>query len=167
MTPEAPPGRRLHNDEWGFDSNCFVCERSNEVGLRIPFYADEDAGQVTARFTLDDSYSGAPTFVHGGITLAILDEAQAWATIALAGKLAVTTETTSRFRRPVMIGEQHEVVARIVEAGADQIQTSADVRNPDDEVCATTTATFAVISEAVARTAVGQEIDETVRGFLR
>jgi len=27
----------LTNDRWGFASNCFACEPTNEAGLRIPF----------------------------------------------------------------------------------------------------------------------------------
>ncbi|MEL7208273.1 MAG: hypothetical protein AAGK32_08605, partial [Actinomycetota bacterium] len=72
-----PPGRPLHNDDWGYDSNCYVCEPTNEGGLRIPFVADDEAELVRARFSLDETYSGAPSFVHGGVTGAILDEAQA------------------------------------------------------------------------------------------
>jgi uncharacterized protein (TIGR00369 family) len=164
---EPPAGRRLHNDDWGYDSNCFVCERTNEAGLRIAFYADEDAGRVTARFSLDRAFSGAPNFVHGGVTLAILDEAQAWATIALGGKLAVTTETSSRFRRPVMVGETYEVRAWLADVGDERILTEAEVRNADDEVCAATTATFTVVSEAVARSAVGGDVRDETGDFLR
>ena len=70
--------QRLHNADWGFESNCFVCEPRNSVGLRIPFDHDRDIGCVTAEFTLDDRFSGAPKFVHGGIVLAILDQAVAY-----------------------------------------------------------------------------------------
>jgi len=45
---------------------------------------------VFAEFELDADYSGAPTLVHGGVTLALLDEAMSWATIALGGKFAYT-----------------------------------------------------------------------------
>jgi len=31
---------RLHNDDWGFESNCFACEQRNERGLRIQFFHD-------------------------------------------------------------------------------------------------------------------------------
>jgi hypothetical protein len=41
---------RLHNDDWGFDTNCFVCEPSNPAGLQIPFFHDTDRGLVLAEF---------------------------------------------------------------------------------------------------------------------
>lgn len=88
---------RLHNEDWGFEPNCFVCEAKNARGLQVPFSVDDERGVVVAEVNLPNDFSGAPTVVHGGVTLAVLDEAQAWACIALAGKWAVTVETTTRF----------------------------------------------------------------------
>lgn len=68
---------RLHNEDWGFETNCFVCEPKNEHGLGISFFHDTDRNLVTAEFELSHTFSGAPTLVHGGITLAVLDEAMA------------------------------------------------------------------------------------------
>src|SRR3954465_12503647 len=82
--------RKLHNADWGFDSLCFVCEPKNAHGLRIPFTYDDEADVVTAEFNLSETFSGAPSYVHGGVTLAILDEAMSWATIASAKAFAVT-----------------------------------------------------------------------------
>lgn len=146
---------RLHNETWGFDSNCFVCEPRNARGLQIPFFHDDEAGTVVADFTLDDTFSGAPTFVHGGVTLAVLDEAQAWATIAVGGKFAVTAETSTRFRQPVVVDGAYEVVARITEQTERRIATAAEVRSADGTLCAETTATFVVLSPAKAVEALG------------
>ena len=46
---------RLHNDDWGYESNCFVCEVRNDGGLRIPFFHDQDAETVVAEFELPDT----------------------------------------------------------------------------------------------------------------
>ena len=70
---------RLGNDRWSFASSCFVCEPSNEFGLRVPFSNDDEADRVFATFTLDEHCSGAPSYVHGGVTLALLDETMSWA----------------------------------------------------------------------------------------
>src|SRR5439155_25185389 len=124
--PRSPPGRgpvafplvavrRLHNSDWGFDSNCFVCEPRNPTGLRIPFHHDDASGCVAAEFNLDDAFSGAPRFVHGGIILAILDEAMAWVTIAVGGKFAVTKETTAAFDHPMYVGRSYRAEAFVDE----------------------------------------------------
>lgn len=147
--------KRMRNDEWIFGSNCFVCETTNEAGLRIPFWFDDETGEVDGEFVLDDRFSGAPSYLHGGVTLAILDEAQAWATIAAAHKFAVTTETTTRFLRPVLVGRDHTVTARLTGTSETHLETSAEVRNAEGKVCAESTATFAILSEAQARAATG------------
>lgn len=74
---------------------------------------------MRASFTLDRSFSGAPEYVHGGVVLAILDEAMAWATIALAGRFAVTRQTTATFERPVCVNRAYAVEAKVVDAGDD------------------------------------------------
>lgn len=76
---------RLENSRWGFESNCFVCEAANPAGLGVEFFADTDDDAVVADFSLDQRFSGAPSYVHGGVVLAVLDEAMAWATFVPLG----------------------------------------------------------------------------------
>ncbi len=159
--------RLLTNETWGFESNCFVCEPSNASGLRIPFFHDDESNSVVADFTLDVSFSGAPSYVHGGVTLAILDEAQAWATIAVCGKFAVTTETATRFQRPVHVGRALMVEASITSQSDGEIRTRAELRNQSGKVCAESTAAFAVLSEATAVDAIGADLDTIGRDHLR
>ena len=49
---------RLHNDDWGVETNCFVCEPTNDRGLRIPFWHDDERDVVTAEFELADHFGG-------------------------------------------------------------------------------------------------------------
>jgi acyl-coenzyme A thioesterase PaaI-like protein len=158
---------RLLNENWGFDSNCFVCERRNEGGLRIPFEHDDEAGMVVAEFTLDTTYSGAPTFVHGGLTLAILDEAQSWATIAVGGKFAVTAETTSRFLLPVRVGRAYRVEAGIADQSPEKIRTTAAIIDYKERVCVESEATFVVLTDAQAVDAIGAELTDAEAPYLR
>ncbi len=140
--------RALSNEQWGFTSNCFVCEPTNAAGLRIPFEHDDEAGVVRATFDLDGRFSGAPSYVHGGVTLAVLDEAMAWATIAIGGKFAVTSETTTKFGYGVRIGRTYTVEATVDSADADTMQTSARVLDERGRPCVTATATFTVLGAA-------------------
>ena len=147
--------RRLHNSDWGFDSNCFVCEPRNPTGLRIPFHHDDAAGCVAAEFTLDNAFSGAPKFVHGGVVLAILDEAMAWATIAVGGKFAVTKETSATFDHPVYVGRSYRVEAFVGATTDATMATRAEVLDDKHRRCAEAHATFVVLSAATARDAIG------------
>ena len=147
--------KRLDNTSWGFESNCFVCEPRNDAGLRIPFEHDDEADVVRATFTLDDRFSGAPTYVHGGVVLAVLDEAMSWATIAVGGVFAVTSETSTRFLRPVRVGRDHAVEARVDEAAEDRLETSATVLDGKGRPCAEARATFVPLGPAQVVDALG------------
>jgi uncharacterized protein (TIGR00369 family) len=159
--------RRLTNSAWGFESNCFVCEPANASGLRIPFFHDEDRGIVRADINLDDRFSGAPNYVHGGVVLAILDEAMAWATIAISGKFAVTAESSARFVHPVRLGRAYAVEARVDEPGEERMRCSAELVDVKGRPCAEATGTFAVVSAAAAADVIGAEVTGDDRRYLR
>ena len=147
--------RRLHNEDWGFDSNCFVCEPRNDGGLQIPFHHDTVNDTVVATFSLGERFSGAPSYVHGGITLAVLDEAMAWAAIAVGGKFAVTVKTATKFLRPVQVRRSYTVEARLTSQSEERIETAAEIRDETNRLCATTSASFAILGAAQAVLATG------------
>ena len=159
----------LHNEDWGFETNCFVCEPSNAHGLRIPFFHDTERGIVTAAFELSDTFSGAPTLVHGGITLAVLDEAMAWACIAIGERWAVTTETPTVFHRPVRVAGSYLVEAEVVEH-VDHVDTTmrtvARVLDRRGAVRADARATFTVLGEARATRLAGGAIEGRNRRYV-
>jgi acyl-coenzyme A thioesterase PaaI-like protein len=143
----------LSNAGWGFETNCFVCEPSNPLGLRVPYFLDDDAGVVVAEFILGVEHSGAPHYVHGGVLLAILDEAMAWAAIAIGGRFAVVQSTATTFDRPVRIDEPHHVEASIHS-------------RTDTAVTARARARLVVLSTAVAGAAIGPVTGADIR-YLR
>ena len=146
----------LTSERWGFSSNCFVCEPTNAAGLRIPFFHDERTETVTAEFELDDRFSGAPSYLHGGVLLAVLDEAMAWSAIALGGRWAVTGETTTRFEQPTFVGGRYRVTARLDGAeGEAKLLAAAEITNDAGEVCARADSTLAVLGETQAAEAAG------------
>lgn len=157
----------LTNARWGFRSNCFVCEPGNPAGLQIPFSHDDEANLVVADFQLPDAFSGAPTYVHGGITLAVLDEAMAWAAIAIAGQFAVTQTTTTQFSRPVRVNRRHRVEAMVVRADGPVIETSARVLDSKGRVCAEASATFLPLDVRQAASAIGETVVGEDAAFVR
>lgn len=158
--------RRLTNDDWGLDSSCFVCEARNDAGLQLELWADDERGEVWADFSLGAAFSGAPTLVHGGISLAILDEVQAWAVIALAGSWAVTVETSASFPRAVMLDTTYRAVGTVETTDGDRVATAGRIETPKGLVCVTSTATFQVIGEAHAVRFSGADVAEEHRRFL-
>lgn len=143
--------RALTNDDWGFTSNCFVCEAGNDAGLRIPFFHDTDADLVFAGFELDQRFSGAPAWAHGGVSFAICDEAMAWAAIAIHGKWAVTRTSSASFERPIVIGRRYRCEARVDGHRDDRISTSAVIRSErSGRTCVTTTADMTIVTSVQA-----------------
>ena len=158
--------RPLTNAGWGFESNCFVCEPANPHGLRIPFFHDEQAGVVTAEFRLGDEHSGAPHYVHGGVLLAILDEAMAWASIAVAERFAVVQSTATTFDRPVRIDEPHRVEATVSDRTDTAVTARASIADAGGHTCAEARARLVVMSSAIAGAAIGPVTGADLR-YLR
>ncbi|MDP8936801.1 MAG: PaaI family thioesterase [Actinomycetota bacterium] len=158
--------RVLDNASWGFDTSCFVCEPSNPRGLGIRYSHDEEGEVVVAEFSLGREFSGVPSYVHGGVVLAILDEAMAWAAIAIAGRWAVVQHTATTFDRPVRLDTRHRVEASVSEPGDDSVTARASVVDEAGRVCARAHARLAVMTVGRARSAVGRVGDEHTR-YLR
>jgi acyl-coenzyme A thioesterase PaaI-like protein len=156
----------LRNTAFGFPSECFGCDPDNPVGLRLSFFHDDEAAKVLSEFTLGPAYQGAPRFVHGGLLLAILDEAMAWAAIALADRFAVSRTSKASFRRPVMVDVPHRVEAVVEEHDEASVSALARILNPDGTRCAEATARLVVLSEDTARTAIGTDLGDNAR-YLR
>ncbi|MDZ4828131.1 MAG: PaaI family thioesterase [Actinomycetota bacterium] len=157
----------LTNDDWGFESNCFVCEARNPDGLRIPFAYDTDRDLVVAVFTLGSEHSGAPAWVHGGVSLAICDEAMAWAAIASRKKWGVTRDLQATFERPVKIDTTYRIEARITAGDDGELQSEAAILDERDKVRVRTTATLVVYSAVNAPEMIGSELPDSLRTYLR
>jgi acyl-coenzyme A thioesterase PaaI-like protein len=158
---------QLDNASWGFASNCFVCEASNEGGMRIPFFHDDESDVVFADYVLDEKFSGAPSYVHGGVTMAVLDEAMAWATIAVAKAFALTVRTTTEFVWPIRIGRSYRVEARIGEQNAASIEVEGTIRDERGRPCATAVATFRAMNAEQAADALGTEASGDDAGYVK
>jgi acyl-coenzyme A thioesterase PaaI-like protein len=161
------PIEPLDASRFGFDSRCFVCEPANPRGLQIPFFHDTDAEVVFATFELPAEFSGAPTLVHGGVTLALVDEAMSWATIALGEKFAYTGETSARFEWPVRLGRPYRVEARLVDRAARRMTTEAVVLDGKGRSCVTASATMVVLDLGQAAAAIGTEVTGDDATFTR
>jgi uncharacterized protein (TIGR00369 family) len=158
---------RLDATRFGFDSRCFVCQHDNPRGLRVPFYLDDDAALVFAEFDLAAEFSGAPTLVHGGVTLALIDEAMSWATIALAGKFAFTQHSEADFHWPVRLGRPYRVEARVTGVTERKITADAAVLDRKRRPCVTATATMSVLDLGQAQDAIGSDVTGDDAKYVR
>ena len=158
---------RLENSRWGFESNCFVCEPANARGLQVPFFHDTGGACVFAEFTLGPEFSGAPTYVHGGVTLALIDEGMSWATIALSQKFAFTHEIRTTFDWPVRVGRPYRLEVRVTDQGDQRITTEAVLLDAKARSCVRAQAEMVVLSKAQARDAIGDDGSGTEAKYVR
>jgi len=158
---------RLDASSFGFDSRCFVCDPDNERGLQVPFFHDTEADLVFAEFELPSEFSGAPTLVHGGATLALVDEGMSWATIAIAERFAFTKETSARFDWPVRLGRPYRLEVRVTGSDATRIHTEAVVLDAKSRVCVRATAVMAVLDAGQAVEATGAGVIDDHQKYVR
>ena len=114
---------------------CFVCGENNDFGLHAKFY-ETDARELVALINPSVQHQGYPGRMHGGIAATILDE-----TIARsinAGKdeqlWGVTLEIKTRFRKPVPLGQELKIVARVTSEGNRTFEGTAEILLPDGEI---------------------------------
>ncbi|HEX6489521.1 MAG TPA: PaaI family thioesterase [Candidatus Dormibacteraeota bacterium] len=94
-----------------YDNRCFGCGELNDEGLQLRFTPD-DSGVVTARFAVPGRYQSWAGVVHGGVVALLLDEAAGWAAWH-AGSPGVTCKLEVRYRLPLKVGEEVEIVGRL------------------------------------------------------
>lgn len=130
---------------------------------------------MTGEFCLGEEFSGAPRFVHGGLVSALLDEAMAWAMIAIGGRMAVTREMTTSFERPVKVGHRYKVQASLepTDAAAEGhddadrgLRAYAHITDDRGRRCAEARGRFIALDAHTARDAIGGELRGAERDFL-
>lgn len=131
-------------------SQCFVCAPANPSGLRIPFAYDEDDATVRAEVTFGELHCGAPTYVHAGLTMAVLAEAMAWSIVASTGRFAITVGTEVDFARPMRANTLYLTVARVEEVSGSVIRAAATFHEPGGELTAIARGRFHAVSEQAA-----------------
>lgn len=105
---------------------CYVCGPDNPGGLRVSFAADGPHGS-RALYTARAEHEGWPGLLHGGVTLALMDEALGWA-VYFQGLFGVTAKTETRFRQPIPIGMKLVVKGWTVSRRRRIVMARAEIR---------------------------------------
>jgi uncharacterized protein (TIGR00369 family) len=100
----------LPNSTW-----CFVCGKDNHAGLKTRFFLED--GVVKARFSPQEHHCGYINVVHGGVIVALMDEAMGWAAAHRLGRMCYTAELTIRYLHPVPADHEILVTTEVVRAG--------------------------------------------------
>ena len=114
------------------DGRCFACGPDNEIGLRLHFEKSGEDG-VHATTMLRPEFQGWQGIAHGGVALALLDEAMAHAAGA-AGYRGVTASMNARFRQAVPLGVPLEIEGRVKWVRRNVLELQARVIDPSGTV---------------------------------
>jgi uncharacterized protein (TIGR00369 family) len=117
---------------------CFVCGERNDFGLHARFY-ETDSNELVAIINPSGEHQGYPGRMHGGIAATILDETIARAiTIGKDEQIwGVTLELKTKFRKPVPLGKELKIVARITSEGSRTFEGTAEILLADGEPAVT------------------------------
>ena len=113
-------------DERLYQQYCFACGHENPGGLQMQFRRDGADG-VICEYTPRREHQGFPGVVHGGILVALLDEAMAWAMFAADRALGVTAKMETRYRRAAAPDTQLTVRARLGRARGRRIEIESSI----------------------------------------
>ena len=112
---------------------CFGCGTGNQHGLKLKFRQDAEA--ATCEFVPTKHHQGWPGYVHGGILIAVLDEAIGWAA-HFKNIYAVTAKMQVRLKSMARIGEPLMVSARITSQTRRTLEVEAALKRQDNSVVA-------------------------------
>ena len=113
---------------------CFVCGLKNEFGLNASFYETE-GGELIATFVPKLEHQSYPGRLHGGVASAILDEAIGRAVMVGNDKeiWGLTVELSLTYKKPIPLGVELKVVARITEENSRFFHGTGEILLPGGE----------------------------------
>ena len=147
--------RKPLTNSFAFDSRCFVCDQENEGGLRQRFFMDDELGRVVAEFVPSADHSGAPNYAHGGVSMAILDDAMAWAIIAIKDRFGLTRKAEVEFFRPVLVGRGYDVQAWVESFEDRSLVARAELRSYEGKLSVSAKGSYTVLTLEEAERAIG------------
>jgi len=116
-------------------NDCFACGKNNPDGMRLRFKLDKKRNCFVSRFRLGKRYTGPPGHCHGGIIATILDEAMGKVN-RLRQVVALTSEITVKYLKPVPLERPLRVESREVEVRGRRHVNMAEILNAKGEVLA-------------------------------
>jgi acyl-coenzyme A thioesterase PaaI-like protein len=110
---------------------CWVCGPGNAAGLKVTFAPDGDNGS-RAEYIARAEHGGWPGVLHGGLLLALMDEALGWS-LYFHGSGGLTARFDARFRQPVPVGSVLVIRAWTMERRGRLVKARAEERMNTDE----------------------------------
>lgn len=135
---------------------CFVCGQDNPIGLKLRFH--QDGKTARAEFTPNKLYQGWSGVLHGGITMALLDEAMSYAPL-FEGINTVSAKLEVRIRRPIPIGEPLSITGNITRRTRRLVETKGAIFLKDGTLVAEATAKQFIVNARIKKESNDQKSD--------
>ncbi|MBQ6622934.1 MAG: PaaI family thioesterase [Mogibacterium sp.] len=120
-------------------------QKGNDICSRIllePQSCDAEAGTLTLRHTVSEEEANPFGTMHGGLIVWLMDSAMGILSRSSTGyKRTVTLDLHSTFLRPVRIGDEVRIEAKVLHAGRTTLHLTAQVY-VGDKLCASGDANF-------------------------
>jgi acyl-coenzyme A thioesterase PaaI-like protein len=114
---------------------CFVCGAGNPHGLQRRSRLEGD--RVVLEHTTRSEDQGWEGIVHGGVTVALLDEVMTWAAILEIRRAVVAAELTTRLRLPIGVGVPLRVEGEVAPGSKPRlVRATAQILDPQGQVLA-------------------------------
>jgi acyl-coenzyme A thioesterase PaaI-like protein len=123
-------------------NHCFVCGKSNPIGLKLTFRMDQEV--CRSEFTPDHDHCGWSETTHGGIIYSVLDDVMAnW--LFLKGIAAHTARCQVRYRAPLPTGVMVVLEGRLISRrGRLAVLDGRMLRNDNAQLIAESEASFLI-----------------------
>jgi len=110
---------------------CWVCGHGNPAGLKVTFEPMGGNGS-RAVYVAREEHGGWPGVLHGGVVLALMDEALGWS-LYFHGSGGVTARLEARFRQQIPIGSNLIIRAWTLDRRGRLVKARAEVRMTADD----------------------------------
>jgi acyl-coenzyme A thioesterase PaaI-like protein len=114
---------------------CFVCGKSNPIGLKVEFDLDRDNLRMSGRFVPSKEHQGYAGIMHGGLASTLLDEAMVkllWE----VGIPAVSASLEIKLLKPIKIGQTVMIYGWVTSQKGRIIHTAAQLADETGVVLA-------------------------------
>lgn len=143
--------KRVPNPYDGHDRyHCFGCDPHSPVGLRLSFTVEGET--LRSVWEPRAELEGYPGVIHGGIQATLADEIGGWFIHVIKGTAGMTRDLQITYHQPAETANgPFSLEARETDSDAKRAVIIVELRGADGTLFSTSSVTYAVFSEMVAR----------------
>lgn len=127
-------------------TKCYGCGPENEHGLGAEFRFHTETGEVRFSYDPKPFEIGAPGFLHGGVTAALLDEAQGVLCFHI-GHAIMTEQLNIKYHKAIPLDKPVDIRCWITSVRRRRIYTRATIHSKEGDLYASSRAAWYLLPE--------------------